>query len=112
MMKRNATADPTSELFKRFQDKETCNDMMEMLSLLSNPIRFRTLCLLTSGEFCVQDIVRLVGGKSSNISQQLKMLTLAGDVSSRRDGKQIFYQLEDEKIRSLVEFLHGLAETR
>jgi DNA-binding transcriptional ArsR family regulator len=109
-MKRKLTDGPQSALFERFQDHETCKTLVGMLSLLSNPIRFRALCLLSSGEFCVNDIVRLVGGKGSNISQQLRMLTLAGYIAKRRDGKQIFYELVDEKIRSLVEFLHGLVD--
>ena len=100
----------TSELFTRFQDEEACHQMMSMLSLISNQARFRILCLLTIGTFCVNDIVRLVGGKSSNISQQLRILMLAGYISNERVGKQIYYKLEDERIRSLVEFLHGLAD--
>lgn len=84
--------------------------MMNMLSLVSNQARFRILCLLTIGEFCVNDIVRLVVGKSSNISQQLKILMLAGYVSNERVGKQIYYKLEDEKIRSLIGFLHELSD--
>ncbi len=100
----------TSELFTRFQDEEACHQMMSMLSLIANQARFRILCLLTVGKYCVNDIVRLVGGKSSNISQQLKILTLAGYVSNERVGKQIYYKLEDERIRSLVGFLHELAD--
>jgi len=99
-----------SDLFRRFEDGEACHEMMSMLSLVSNQARFRILCLLTIGEFCVNDIVRLVKGKGSNISQQLKMLALAGYVSSQRVGKQIYYKLEDEKVRSLIEFLHELSD--
>ena len=110
MMNPEETNVRTSELFRRFQDEEACHQMMSMLSLVSNQARFRILCLLTVGEFCVNDIVRLVGGKSSNISQQLKILTLAGYVSKERVGKQIYYTLQDERVRSLVEFLHDLAD--
>lgn len=83
--------------------------MMSMLSLVSNQIRFRILCLLTVGSFCVNDIVEFVGGKSSNVSQQLKILLLAGYIANERVGKQIYYRLDDERVRALIEFLHGLA---
>lgn len=108
-MKREVAAFLESELFRRFQDEEACHNMMTMLSLISNQTRFRILCLLTAGDFCVNDIVRFVGGKSSNISQQLKILMLAGYVSKERTGKQIFYRFENRKVRQLIEFLHGLA---
>ncbi len=102
----------TSELFRRFQDVEACHTMMSMLSLVANQSRFRILCLLTAGEFCVNDIVRFVGGKSSNISQQLRILMLAGYISNERVGRQIYYKLENERVRKLIEFLHGLADLR
>lgn len=109
-MDRKKTRIPTPEFLQRFQNEETCHAMMSMLSLIANQSRFRILCLLTDGKFCVNDIVRLVGGKGSNISQQLKILTLAGYVSNERVGKQIYYKLKDEKIRQLIEFLHELAD--
>lgn len=108
-MKRDDADLVSSELFDRFQDAEACHTMMSMLSLVANQSRFRILCLLTAGRFCVNDIVALVGGKSSNISQQLKILMLAGYVSNERVGKQIYYKLEDERVRRLIEFLHDLA---
>lgn len=110
MTKRDEAGLETSELFARFEDREACKNMLSMLSLVSNQIRFRILCLLTAGPFCVHDIVRHVGGKSSNISQQLKILLLAGYISNERVGRQIYYRLEDEKVRALIEFLHGLAD--
>lgn len=109
-MKREEASSLSSKLLERFQDEEACHTMMSMLSLVANKSRFRILCLLTAGRFCVNDIVSLVGGKGSNISQQLKILMLAGYVSNERVGKQIYYKLIDTKVRRLIEFLHGLAE--
>ena len=51
------------------------------------------------------DIVDLVGGRHSNISQQLKMLTLAGYLTKERKERLIIYHLHDEKIKTTVKFL-------
>jgi DNA-binding transcriptional ArsR family regulator len=87
------------------KNKASCERMHKMFSLFSNETRFKILCVLKEGDFCVNDIVGLVGGKHSNISQQLKMLTLAGYLTKERNERSIIYHLEDEKIRSTVNFL-------
>ncbi|MBN2280944.1 MAG: winged helix-turn-helix transcriptional regulator [Candidatus Marinimicrobia bacterium] len=92
---------------KKFNSREpVCEQMISLFSLLSNKIRFRILCLLLEGDFCVTDIVDIIQiGKISNVSQQLKLLTMAGIIDNRRDKKQIFYRLKNEKIRDLVAFI-------
>jgi DNA-binding transcriptional ArsR family regulator len=92
---------------KKSKEKK-CNALMDMFSLLSNEIRFKTLCLLSEGDYCVNDIVKDVNGKPSNVSQQLKMLTVAGYVSRRREGKRVYYHLEDAQIKKVITFLHDV----
>jgi ArsR family transcriptional regulator len=84
---------------------EACERVLRMVSLFSNEVRFKILCALNEGDFCVGEIAELVGGKHSNVSQQLKMLTLAGYLSRRRRERRIIYHLEDERVRRTVEFL-------
>ena len=84
---------------------ETCDRVLRMVSLLSNQVRFKILCALNEGDFCVGGIAELVGGKHSNVSQQLKMLTLAGYLERRRHERTIIYHLEDERVRRTVNFL-------
>lgn len=86
-------------------NQASCERILKMFSLFSNETRFRILCVLKEGDFCVKEIVELVGGKHSNISQQLKMLTLAGYLTKRRQERSIIYHLDDEKIKSTVNFL-------
>ena len=86
-------------------NQENCQQMLKMLSLFSNEVRFKILCVLKEGDFCVKDIVSFVGGKHSNISQQLKMLSLAGYLTKERQERLIIYHLQDEQIRKTVEFL-------
>ena len=88
-------------------DEEKCGRFLTMFSLLSNENRLKILCLLRTGDYCVNDISRYVGGKFSNISQQLKMLSLAGYLTKEKKQKQVFYQLADARIKATLDFLHN-----
>lgn len=82
-----------------------CQQVIGLFQLISNKSRFRILCILSRGEFCVNDIAEIVGeGKLSNISQQLKILTLAGMVERRREEKRIIYRLVDDRVRDLIAY--------
>jgi ArsR family transcriptional regulator len=94
----------------KFRDTAKCDFFLNLLSLLANRYRFRILCLLADGDRCVADITAQVGGQGSNISQQLKTLTLAGSVTKRREGKMVYYGLRDTRIRRLLQFLNALWE--
>ena len=89
-----------------FRDGKRCENLLNMFSLFSNRFRFKILCVLNEGDFCVNEITHLVGGNTSNVSQQLKLLTLAGYLDKKRDQKLIYYHLVDERIRDLLQFLH------
>ncbi|MBA7592429.1 Biofilm growth-associated repressor [subsurface metagenome] len=88
-----------------FSDKDKCAAVLRMFSLFSNEVRLKILCLLNEGEFCVHEIVESLEGKYSNISQQLKMLSLAGYVDKKREENQVYYHLKDNKIKDILEFL-------
>ena len=88
------------------EDNERCECFLTMFSLLSNEYRLKILCLLRTGDYCVNDIAEFVGGKFSNISQQLKMLTLAGYLTKEKIQKQVYYHLSDIKIKKTLDFLH------
>jgi len=89
-----------------FRDKDKCTAVVRMFSLFSNEVRLKILCLLNEGEFCVREIVDALEGKYSNISQQLKILSLAGYVDKNREENQVYYHLKDNKIKDILKFLH------
>jgi DNA-binding transcriptional ArsR family regulator len=95
------------EIKKRFEGNEAvCQHVIDVFTLISNKTRFRILCLLKEGDFCVKDIVEVVQmGKISNISQQLRLLTMSGILEKRRDKKHIIYHFKDEKIKKMIVFL-------
>ncbi len=96
---------------RRFENDERCAKVLDMFSLFSNELRFKILCALSEGDYCVHELAEKTGGNRSNLSQQLKMLTLAGYLTREREGKQVYYRLEDEKIKKTIEFLHALFDT-
>ena len=95
------------ELKQRFAGSEdVCGRVIEILSLMSNKTRFRILCMLADGDFCVTEIVDTVQtGKLSNISQQLRILTLAGVLEKTRKEHHVIYHLRDRRLASLIEIL-------
>ncbi len=95
-----------NDLKKRFEENELiCEKVIDLFTLFSNKARFRILCMLLEGDFCVTEIVETVKiGKISNVSQQLRLLTLAGLLEKRRDKKRIIYHLKDEKIKKVIQF--------
>src|SRR5260370_39632841 len=97
------------ELKEAFQKNEAvCGRVMQLFQLFSNKGRFRIACLLARGEFCVNEITEVVSeGKTSNISQQLKILTLSGVIERRRENQRILYSLKDKRVGSMIQFLQA-----
>jgi DNA-binding transcriptional ArsR family regulator len=91
-----------------FASDERCQRVSGTLALLANPRRLKLLCVLSEGKRSVDELVRASGGKFSAISQQLKLLTLAGFLERERDGRNIFYSLKDEKVLSILHHLKSL----
>jgi DNA-binding transcriptional ArsR family regulator len=101
------TAAQLTEIRAEFHGSRlVCEQVVGLFNLLSNKVRFRIVCMLLHGEACVQEIADVIAaGNMSNISQQLRMLRLAGVVVKRRDKKQNVYRLNDERLGRLVAFL-------
>lgn len=90
------------------QNEAVCSQINQLFHLLSNKGRLRIICMLCLGEFCVNHIADVVGhGRLPNISQHLKMLTLAGVIERRRENQRIFYRLKDERVRGVIDFMRS-----
>ena len=74
---------------------------------LSDPTRLRIISLLAERELCVTDLVAMLEMEQSTISHQLRDMRNVGLVSFRREGRHVFYRLDDPHVRSLFE--QGLA---
>lgn len=72
-------------------------------SILGDPTRVRLLDALAAEELCVCDLAELVGMSESAVSHQLRLLRSLRLVRSRRAGRMVFYTLDDNHIRLLLE---------
>ncbi len=68
---------------------------------LSDPTRLRIISLLSEQEFCVTDLAAALKMEQSTISHQLRDMREAGWVRYRREGRCIFYALDDEHVQDL-----------
>ena len=82
-------------------------DASEFLKALSHESRLILLCILSDGERSVGELESILGERQSTVSQQLARLRLEGLVSTRRDGKTIYYSLASENVRIILNALHA-----
>jgi DNA-binding transcriptional ArsR family regulator len=80
--------------------------LAELFSALSDPTRLRIISILLEGEMNVGDIVAELEMTESAVSHQLRGLRQMRIVRNRKDGRQVFYSLDDEHVADL--FLQGL----
>jgi len=81
--------------------------MAAAFKALADPTRVRIISALMHTELCVGDLASCLGMSTSAVSHQLRLLREMRLVRSRREGKYVFYTLDDEHIYELFE--RGLA---
>ena len=86
--------------------ESAAKDVSSILKLLSNPNRLLIVCQLVEDEKSVGELARLIGASQVTVSQQLSLLKNTGVVSSRREAQTVYYRLEHEDIRKLIQFLY------
>ncbi|MGI8483430.1 MAG: ArsR/SmtB family transcription factor [Thermomicrobiales bacterium] len=77
--------------------------MAELFAILGDPTRMRVLTALASGELCVSDLASATGVNRTTVSHQLRVLRSHRMVRRRRDGKTVYYTLDDDHVTSLLE---------
>jgi ArsR family transcriptional regulator len=77
--------------------------LAETFKVLGDTTRVRILDALSRAELCVQDVADVLGLTQSAVSHQLRLLRSMRLVRTRRDGRQIFYVLDDDHIVRLFE---------
>ena len=82
-------------------------ELAELFKVFGDSTRIRILCALAQEELCVCDIAALLGMTQSAISHQLRVLKQARLVRYRKEGKVVYYALDDEHVRTI--FADGLA---
>lgn len=79
-----------------------------LLRVLSNPDRLLLLCQMTQGEYAVSELDALTGIRQPTLSQQLTILREKQLVTTRREGKQIFYSIASVEAQAVLQVLYQL----
>ena len=83
-------------------DPNILNYIAQFFGLLSDPTRLRIVIALKITELCVHEISETIDLSISAVSHQLRLLKTAKMVKSRREGKMVYYSLDDEHIEQLI----------
>ena len=88
---------------KEMPDEDTLYDLTELFRIFGDSTRIRILYVLFEAEMCVCDIAALLGMTQSAISHQLRALKNAKLVTSRPEGKTVFYSLADDHVKTIID---------
>lgn len=83
-------------------DDEILYDLAELFKVFGDSTRIKILYSMFEHELCVNDIARLLNLSQSSVSHQLRILKTSKLVKFRREGKSIFYSLDDEHVRAII----------
>jgi DNA-binding transcriptional ArsR family regulator len=91
-------------------ENEKLYELSELFKVLGDTTRIKIICALFESEMCVCDISALFNMNQSAISHQLRTLKQARLVKFRRDGKVVYYSLDDEHVKLLFDY--GLSHVK
>ena len=87
--------------------RHSAQQAVGLLKLLGNEDRLLLLCELSQGECGVSELEQRLGIRQPTLSQQLAVLRRENAVSTRREGKNIFYQVADARLLALLQTLYA-----
>ena len=87
---------------RNMPDPVAVYELADLFKLFGDSTRLGILWALSESEMCVCDLCALLKMKQPAVSHQLKNLKQSRVVKARRDGKIVYYSLEDEHIRRLL----------
>lgn len=91
---------------QKMPQEEKLYDLAELFKVFGDTTRVKIISALFEAEMCVCDIAELLHMTQSAISHQLRVLRQARLVKHRKEGKVVFYSLDDEHIKTI--FNQGL----
>ena len=98
----NDREDIVKRVLEQQPDDEILYDLAELFKVFGDSTRIKILYSMFENELCVNDIARLLNLSQSSVSHQLRILKTSKLVKFRREGKSIYYSLDDEHVRSII----------
>lgn len=87
---------------KNLPSDELLYDVAEFFKSFSDKSRIKIICSLLKTELCVYDIANIVNMSQSAVSHQLKILRQTRLVKYRKDGKTVYYSLDDDHVNEVI----------
>ncbi len=87
---------------------ESAKEATDFLKALAHEGRLIILCRLADKECSVAELEEMLSARQAAVSQQLARLRLEGLVSTRREGKTIYYSLSDKRVRRIINLIYEL----
>ena len=84
-------------------DEDLLEEVAGFFKIFSDKTRLRIVSLLLKEEMCVCDIAHVLKMSQSSISHQLRVLRQYRVVKNRRDGKVVYYSLDDEHVKNILD---------
>ena len=95
--------DVVNSVRTKMPKEETLYDLAELFKVFGDSTRIRILWALDEAEMCVCDIAYLLNMTQSAISHQLRVLKQAKLVRNRKEGKVVYYSLDDEHVKMIFD---------
>lgn len=93
----------TKEIKVHFPGEEDIIALSDFFKVMGDGTRLKILIALINGEFCVSELADILNMNQSAVSHQLKALRNAKLIRSRRDGRMIYYALDDDHIKDILD---------
>ena len=91
-----------AQAIENVPDADTLQSLIDIFKALSEPSRLKIVTALAACELCVCDLAAVSGSSESAVSHQLRILRNLKIVRYRREGKIVFYRLDDDHVKSLI----------
>ncbi|MBZ4663451.1 MAG: helix-turn-helix transcriptional regulator [Caloramator sp.] len=91
-----------NEVKNNMPEEELLFDLAEFFKVFGDSTRIKIMYALFEHEMCVCDIAALLNMSQSAVSHQLRVLKQARLVKYRKEGKVVYYSLDDEHIKDIV----------
>ena len=105
-MPNHADAAPDCALCQQVREAlppdEVLYDLAELFKVFGDTTRVKILYALFESELCVNDIAQCLGMTASAVSHQLRLLKAIKLVKFRREGKTVYYSLDDDHVRTMI----------
>lgn len=83
-------------------------ELVTVFKALADENRIQILRLLQPGEKCACDLLSDLNISQPTLSHHMRILTGAGIVQSRKEGKWMHYSISEEKMKDILQYLHSL----